>query len=132
MAPTVEVSSHYLHYIDSGFPLQFMKSSFHIKLYNTHNTQIKVLMSTEGVNLSFERCQFVSSLGYFDTSSFKLDRNIRLASIRCWPLFFLSSPSHHHTLIFLLKGSTLFCLLYSFFCLLSNPHHCNFVEKFCQ
>ena len=104
-----------------------LNSTIHI------NTQFKVLMSTEGVNLSFERCQFVSSLGYFDTSSFKLDRNIRLASIRCWPLFFLSSPSHHHTLIFLLKGSTLFfCLPSSFFCLLSNPHHCNFVEKFCQ
>ena len=125
------MSSHYLFYINIGFPLQFMKSNFQIKLYNTHNTQFKVLMSTEGVNLSFERCQFVSSLGYFDTSSFKLDRNIRLASIRCWPLFF-SPPSHHHTLIFLLKGSTLFCLLSSFFCLLSNPHQHNFVEKFCQ
>ena len=28
---------------------------------------------------------------------------------------FSSPPSHHHTLIFLLKGSTLFCLLSSFF-----------------
>ena len=84
-----------------GSPLHLRKSSvqsFQIKPYNTHNTQFKVLMSTEGVNLSFERCQFVSSLGYFDTSSFKLDRNIRLASIRCWPLFFLSSfpPPHTH------------------------------------
>ena len=111
------MSSHYLLYIDSGFPLRFMKSNFHIKLYNTHNTQLKVLMSTEGVNLSFERCQFVSSLGYFDTSSFKLDRNIRLASIRCWPLFFLSSfpPPHTH-----FSSQRVNTLLSSVFLLLSS------------
>ena len=112
----IEVSLHYLLF--SGSPLHLRKSSvqsFQIKLYNTHNTHSLKFWCQ--LKVSIYRLKDVSLFPVWDILTL---HHLNLTGTSDWllsdagPCFF-SPPSHHQTLIFLLKGSTLFCLLSSFF-----------------